>query len=461
MNSSSAPDTIAAAVAGVHGLAEVAWDRLEGAELLKAAVDLGRMKAMVDGALVAAAERLEVTDAGAAAGWASAKDLLTHVTGGRKGAGAGLVRVARHTADLPVVREALTAGQISLAQAGVIGGRVATLPRVPALRDGATGALLELACSQGFDATDLDRSFAEIVHELDPDGSVLGDDRDQDIKERGAHQARFLTLSPDTLGGVRIRGYATLEEAELVKAMLMPLAAPVVTVRGACGGDPATISARDERGRRLASGCPDPVCAHDGSDPREAGARLWDALVEACSRLAATDSLPHAHGAAVRITVTTSFDDLQDRLANRGTLPSGDSLSAAAVRRMACDAEIIPAVLGTESQVLDVGQSNRLVTSAIWLALVLRDRHCAFPGCTRLPIACDAHHIRHWADGGVTGLDNLVLLCRKHHTITHQTPWTVHLDPHTRRPVWSPPAAVDDRDRFSYHPPRRPPPLVA
>ena len=70
------------------------------------------------------------------------------------------------------------------------------------------------------------------------------------------------------------------------------------------------------------------------------------------------------------------------------------------VRRLACDAEIIPAILGTESQVLDVGRTSRLVTPGIWTALVLRDQHCAFPGCTRLPLACDAHHIIHWADGG-------------------------------------------------------------
>ena len=127
---------------------------------------------------------------------------------------------------------------------------------------------------------------------------------------------------------------------------------------------------------------------------------MWDALVEACRRLQATDHLPHAHATTARITLTMGYDDLRDRLDAQGLLPTGDTLSAAAVRRLACDAEIIPAVLGTESQVLDVGRTSRLVTTGIWTALVLRDQHCAFPGCTRLPIACDAHHITHWADGG-------------------------------------------------------------
>jgi len=461
MPAPTAVDTVLRAAAD---LASVEWDQLEGPDALAAAVALGRVTALVDGALVGVAERLEETGASDAVGWASTKDFLTHLLRGHKGTGGGLVRVAERTAELPTVRTALAAGEISLAQASVITGRIATLPRVPELREQAADLMLGLVAEQSYDATDLGRCFGDVVRQLDPDGALLGSDLGKDKAERGAHHARFLSFAPDTLGGVRIKGYATAEEAELVKTTLMPLAAPVVTEPGACGGDPTNISNRDQDGRRVGHGCPQPACPHDGKDPRDAGARMWDALVEGCRRLQDTDSLPHAHGAAARITVTTAFDDLRqqvDTIEGAGQLPSGDRLSAAAVRRLACDAEIIPAVLGTEGQVLDVGRASRLVTPGLWTALVLRDRHCAFPGCTRLPIACDAHHIQHWADGGPTSLDNLVLLCRKHHTLAHQTPWTVGLDPVTRRPVWTPPPLVDDRDRFTYHPPRRPPPLVA
>jgi hypothetical protein len=89
---------------------------------------------------------------------------------------------------------------------------------------------------------------------------------------------------------------------------------------------------------------------------------------------------------------------------------------------------------------------RRLVTTALWKALVLRDAHCAFPGCRRPPIACDAHHIIHWIDDGDTSLDNLVLLCRTHHTIIHTTPWQVRLNPIDRRPEFIPPPTVDDPD---------------
>jgi hypothetical protein len=115
--------------------------------------------------------------------------------------------------------------------------------------------------------------------------------------------------------------------------------------------------------------------------------------------------------------VSVDYDTLSSRVGEAGLVDFDTRLSASAVRRLACDAEILPLVLGSRSQVLDVGRSSRLVTPGLWHALVARDRHCAFPGCTRMPIACDAHHVRHWADGGATALDNLVLLCRTHHTV--------------------------------------------
>jgi hypothetical protein len=104
-------------------------------------------------------------------------------------------------------------------------------------------------------------------------------------------------------------------------------------------------------------------------------------------------------------------------------------------------------VLGTKSQILDAGRTSRLVTHGLWLALVTRDRHCAFPGCTRPPVACDAHHIVHWVDGGTTALDNLVLLCRHHHTIVHTTPWQVRINPDDHHPEFLPPARLDPHRR--------------
>ncbi|HEX6150962.1 HNH endonuclease signature motif containing protein, partial [Nocardioides sp.] len=88
---------------------------------------------------------------------------------------------------------------------------------------------------------------------------------------------------------------------------------------------------------------------------------------------------------------------------------------------------LIRVLLDAEGCPLDVGRTRRLVTPAIWTALVARDRHCAFPGCTRPPVMGHAHHIRHWINGGATALENLVLLCGHPHRTLHHTPWQVRL----------------------------------
>jgi predicted restriction endonuclease len=72
------------------------------------------------------------------------------------------------------------------------------------------------------------------------------------------------------------------------------------------------------------------------------------------------------------------------------------------------------------SEPLDVGRRTPVVSPAIRRAVIVRDAHCRFPGCDRPQSWCDAHHAVHWADGGPTSLQNLVLLCRAHHRLVHQ-----------------------------------------
>ena len=103
-----------------------------------------------------------------------------------------------------------------------------------------------------------------------------------------------------------------------------------------------------------------------------------------------------------------------------GTTLSGDVLSPGVVRRMACDAEIIPMVLGGDSEPLDVGRSRRLFTRAQRLALAVRDKGCSWAGCTVPASWCDAHHVVHWRHGGHTSVSGGALLCPKHHTEVHE-----------------------------------------
>jgi hypothetical protein len=101
------------------------------------------------------------------------------------------------------------------------------------------------------------------------------------------------------------------------------------------------------------------------------------------------------------------------------TLNYGQPISVAAARRMACEAKVIPVVLGGESEPLDVGRAIRTVPMGIRRALVARDRGCAFPGSDRPPGLCEAHHCQHWIDGGVTAVHNCCLLCPAHHQQVH------------------------------------------
>lgn len=446
MTSPGALDTATAVVQRAQELAQTPWDEVDGPEAVAVAETVATAKGLLDAALLRAAERISDTNAVAELGWASVKDFLTHVLGGHDGTGGGLVRAAAQLRELPQVQAALEDGRLTLPQARAIAGQVHTLPRVHDFRAAVADRMLELATDRALNASSLHTAFAEVVRELDPDARLVNTDKERSKDERGAHHQRHLTITEDGRGGVRIKGYGSIEDGEHLKATLFPLSAPVTNEPGACGGHASDPNGPlfDADGNRTQVPCPTPGCAHDGSDPRDAGARLWDALVDACIRLRNTDELPRDHGSAAKVVVTIDHASLRQQaidagLAREGRTDTGASLSATAVRRLACDALILPAVLGTDGQVLDVGRAHRLVTPAIWSALVLRDRHCAFPGCTRMPLACDAHHIVHWADGGDTSLDNLVLLCRHHHTLTHHSPWRVHIDPGTRQPVWTGP----------------------
>jgi len=125
-----------------------------------------------------------------------------------------------------------------------------------------------------------------------------------------------------------------------------------------------------------------------------------------------------------------------------GLLDNGERLSPETVRRLACDAHIIPAVLDGHGQPLDLGRSRRLFTGPIRRAMALRDGGCAFPDCDRPTKWCDGHHITGWLDDGPTSLTNGVLLCRRHHTIIHKGRWQVRIgaDGH---PEFLPPPELD------------------
>lgn len=155
------------------------------------------------------------------------------------------------------------------------------------------------------------------------------------------------------------------------------------------------------------------------ADLRTPGQRRADALVTLAGLATAPAPGIAGSGTKARVTVTMTWADLREGTGSART-GFGQTLSPAEARALACDAEIIPAVLGSRGELLDLGRSTRLVTPGQRAALHLRDGGCSYPGCDAPPSWCDGHHIRHWSAFGPTDLANLTLLCRHHHTVVHR-----------------------------------------
>ena len=126
-------------------------------------------------------------------------------------------------------------------------------------------------------------------------------------------------------------------------------------------------------------------------------------------------NLAERYQVMVHVTAETLADEDDDRC----ELECGQPLAVDTARRIACDSGVIRITEDSDGNPLDIGRKSRAVPPAMQRALRSRDGGCRFPGCTRHR-SVDAHHIRHWADGGETALDNLVLLCRHHHRLVHE-----------------------------------------
>jgi hypothetical protein len=137
-----------------------------------------------------------------------------------------------------------------------------------------------------------------------------------------------------------------------------------------------------------------------------------------------TDRLPTHGGTATSVGVMVDVDDLRRGVGTAG-LSTGGRVTVSQVRRLACTANILPAVLGGAGEVLDRGRSRRLFSSAQRKAMAIRDRRCRAEDC-EIPAAwCEAHHAAQpWIDGGRTDLKDGVLLCSFHHHRAHDAGWS-------------------------------------
>ncbi len=160
--------------------------------------------------------------------------------------------------------------------------------------------------------------------------------------------------------------------------------------------------------------------------------RLGHALMDLLERLPEA-ILPTTGGVPATIVATITLDQLRTGLGTT-TLDTGEEVSAGQLRRLACNAGIIPAVLDGNSQPLDLGRRQRLFTPYQRIALDLRDHGgtddpdgggCVIDGCDRPASVCEAHHPHPWEHGGETNLVNGILVCPYHHHLAHHPDWAL------------------------------------
>jgi len=174
-------------------------------------------------------------------------------------------------------------------------------------------------------------------------------------------------------------------------------------------------------------------------DDRSRAQQLADALVQLADVALGFEKLPMHRGSKPHVVLTIGAGDLFDPVvgAGAGRLGFGSWFSAQQARHLACDAYVTPITIEEHGVPLNEGRTKRIGPPHIRRAVVLRDEHCVFAGCTAPHYWCDVHHVEHWIDGGETSVDNSGLLCERHHTKVHHG-FAIQRDPqgrwHTYRP---------------------------
>jgi hypothetical protein len=164
-------------------------------------------------------------------------------------------------------------------------------------------------------------------------------------------------------------------------------------------------------------GALEPLARPSGQhDYRDREQRMADALIE---------MITHGGKQNVQLQVTSSIETLLGLTGAPGAdMEFSLPISSKTVERWACDCSVTR-VLMQDSMVIDVGRAKRVISPPLKRALHVRDGHCVWPECERPPSWSDAHHLVHWIHGGSTELDNLALLCRRHHRMVHEGHWQI------------------------------------
>jgi hypothetical protein len=374
----------AARLAGSSDLGSVA-----DGELLAGVLVFERVRALLDAAEASWLGEVDARGASEADSGLTTVAWLASEAGLSRATASSRVKVARAMrSTLDEVDGALREGRVSFDHARVLAG--ACNPRIAGQIGELQAPLIEVAGELPFEAWR--REIAGVLDRLDEDG---GHDPDRDV----ARNKLFVSAS---IEGTQLSGELVGEHAAVARHALDTVADELFRLYRsdtANGADP------------------------DGHQGLTRSNLLALALVELCRRGLATDTDSiDAPRPEVSLVIRADAPD-------RAVTSDGTHLPDAVSRLFSCDPDLTVVSVDDAGVPLHVGRSSRLATPGQRRALRVRDGGCIFPGCDAPPGWCDAHHVIHWDDGGRTDLDNLCLLCRRHHSITHRNGWSMHTGP--------------------------------
>ena len=359
-----------------------------------AMVELSRVIGRAQGLLLRVVANAD--DVALDAGSRSAAAWLAHETRVTPGAAVRLGRLGEELdARWHRLADAVWAGSVNLEQAHAI---ATALGELPDDLDDAVLAKAEahlVAEAAHFDAAKLRILGRKVLEVVAPEVAEDHERRRLEEEERRARETTRLSLRRRGDGTTDLQGRVSDAVAGRLRTYLEALASPR---RGHLeqGIDPID----PDTGKRL----PHEVLL----------GRAFGALLEALP----AQVLPTHGGGATTVVVTIDFDRLKGQV-GAAELSTGDVVSASEAMRLACNADLVPVVLGGKAQPLHLGRARRLFSKEQRLAMGIRDGHCRARGCDIPAAWCEAHHKREWCRGGKTDLDDGVLLCPWHHHRAH------------------------------------------
>jgi hypothetical protein len=354
---------------------------------------------------------------------------------------AGLLHQARELGARPEIGQAAVTGAISVAKARTITKVLDGLGGL-STEQGARAEQVMLGLAATQDTDQLAKAAPLVLAAVAGESAEEAQEKRLQRQAEAAQRNRSLVFSRDGNGSVTFSGSLPQVAAE---------------------GFITLIDSYVESRRRSAIEERDPATA-----TRTPAQRRADALLDLITAHQRERRAPSTGGDRPRVVVTMSYDRLHTAAAGAGLIGDGEAVSAGDLRRLCCDADLVPAVLGSASEVLDVGREQRLVTRTLRTALTLRDGGCVFPGCNTRPAVCEAHHLKPWWDGGETKLSNLALLCHHHHGLIEpakygaRDQWELRIGP-DGKPEAIPPRRYDPErkplrhTRFTVRRPQAPP----